>query len=133
MQYKFRLHKIHCAGCALALEQKLNEIKGVRATINFVTKLLVLDIESEKPAETLTFVKIEITKFDHSIEVLPYEDLEDIENREKRERFVKIVKFSVSLLLMLVAVFVPVKWLKILIFAIIFCEIKDFYYLCTSN
>ena len=55
MQYKFRLHKVHCAGCALALEQKLNELEGVKASINFVTKLLVLDIETEKRIEYLIY------------------------------------------------------------------------------
>lgn len=118
MQYKFRLHKVHCAGCALALEQKLNELEGVRASINFVTKLLVLDIETEKPAETLTLVKIEITKFDHSIEILPYEDAEDIEKREKRERIFNIIKYAVALALMIGAIFIPIKWLKITIFVL---------------
>ena len=118
MQYKFRLHKVHCAGCALALEQKLNELEGVKASINFVTKLLVLDIETEKSAETLTLVKIEITKFDHSIEVLPYEDAEDIEKRENRERVFNIIKFSVALVFMIAAIFIPTSWFKILIFAL---------------
>ena len=69
MQYKFRLLKMHCAGCALALEQNLNTIEGVEAKISFVTKVLELKIETENPPETLTEVKIAITKFDHAIEI----------------------------------------------------------------
>ena len=118
MQYKFRLHKVHCAGCALALEQKLNELEGVKASINFVTKLLVLDIETENPAETLTMVKIAIAKFDHSIEILPYEDEEDLRKKERNEKIQNTIKFSTSLVLMIIAIFVPVKWLKIVLFAL---------------
>ena len=60
MQYKFKLLKIHCAGCALALEQKLNAIVGVTAEISFVTKVLKLEIERENQAEVLTEVKMAI-------------------------------------------------------------------------
>ena len=72
MQYKFKLLKIHCAGCALALEQKLNAIVGVTAEISFVTKVLKLEIERENQAEVLTEVKMAINDFDHSIEIAEY-------------------------------------------------------------
>ena len=74
MEYKFRLSKIHCAGCAVALEQNLNEIDGVRAEISFVSKQLKLFIDTENPAETLTAVKIAITKFDRSIEIFNFDE-----------------------------------------------------------
>ena len=63
MQYKFKLLKLHCAGCALALEQKLNSIVGVGAEISFVTKVLKLEIERENQAEVLTEVNKECYKF----------------------------------------------------------------------
>lgn len=38
---------IDCANCAAKLEDKLNKIKGVDASISFVSKKMILDIENE--------------------------------------------------------------------------------------
>ena len=117
MEYKFKLSKIHCAGCALALEQNLNEIDGVKAEINFVLKKLKLDISTETPEETLTQVKIAISKFDHSIELLDFDEEDDDENKEKRERIINIFRYTFSVIFMVIAVFLNIKWLKIAFFA----------------
>ncbi len=117
MQYKFKLLKIHCAGCALALEQNLNTIEGVHAEISFVTKVLKLEIETENPAETLTTVKMAIEEFDHSIEIVDYVSDEDIAEKEKRERKLNIIKLSVAAVVLIVNLFIPVFWLKVVIFA----------------
>ena len=114
MDYKFKLSKIHCAGCALALEENINEIEGVSAQINFVTKHIKLRIETENPAETLTAVKIAVSKFDHSIELLDANEEDDEEKKERLERFVNIARFSVSMLLLLVGFMLQVEWVKIL-------------------
>lgn len=118
MDYKFKLLRIHCAGCALALEQNLNLIDGVHAEINFVTKILKLKIDSEKPAETLTEVKTAIFKFDHSIEILDYEDEEDIARREKDERTIKLVRLTCVFIVAFLNYFNPVIWLKISIYLV---------------
>lgn len=118
MEYKFKLLKIHCAGCALALEQNLNTIEGVFAEINFVTKIIKLKIETENPAETLTEVKTAISKFDSMIEIVDYEDEEDIEKREKRERKFNIIRLSVALVIMIGTIFIPIFWLKVTLFAL---------------
>lgn len=118
MDYKFKLLKVHCAGCALALEQHLNELEGVSAEINFVTKVLKLKIETEDPAETLTIVKTEISNFDHMIEIVDYEDDEDIAKREKKERNQNIIRLSVALVIMIVGIFIPTFWLKVVVLAL---------------
>ena len=118
MQYKFRLHKMHCAGCALALEQNLNTIDGVSAKISFVTKVLELNIETPKPDETLNEVKTAITKFDHSIEIAPYEDENDHDQQEKKERIFNIIRFSIVALLVVSTFFIDILWLKISIFVV---------------
>ena len=120
MQYKFKLLKIHCAGCALALEQNINSIEGVHAEISFVTKVLKLDIETENPAETLTEVKMAIENFDHSIEIVDYVSDEDIALKEKRERRLNIIKLSFVAAVLLISIFIPVKWLKITIFSVLY-------------
>ena len=118
MQYKFKLLKIHCAGCALALEQNLNTIEGVHAEINFVTKVIKLDIETENPAETLTEVKTAIIEFDHSIEIVDYESDEDIAQKERSERNKNIIMLSAAALILIINLFIPVRWLQITIFAL---------------
>ena len=96
MEYKFKILKLHCAACALALEENINTIEGVSAQINFVTKVLKLKINTDNPAETLTKVKIAIKKFDSMAELANYEDEEDLIKKEKRERNIKLSRFLIS-------------------------------------
>lgn len=116
MDYKFKLLKIHCAGCALALEQNINQIDGVTAEISFVTKILKLKIETQDPAETLTKVKETISRFDHSIEVVEYEDAQDIAEKEKQNKKIKVIKLLIAFGILVLNCFMPVKWLKVIIF-----------------
>ena len=118
MQYKFKLLKIHCAGCALALEQTINTIEGVVAEINFVTKVIKLDISTENPAETLTEVKTAITTFDHSIEIVDYESEDDIEKKERKERNINIIRLSAVAVILLINLLIPVMWLNIILYAV---------------
>lgn len=118
MNYKFRLSKVHCAGCALALQEKLNSIDGVEASINFVTKSLFLEISTSNPAETLTEVKIQIHKFDHAIELLPFEEDEHEIRRERSEKIWNTVRFCISAIVLVLNFFLVTKWLKISLYAI---------------
>ena len=118
MEYKFKLSKIHCAGCAVALEQNLNEIEGIRAEISFVTKQLKLFIDTENPAETLTAVKLAVTNFDHSIELINYDDIDLAEDKEKQQRIIDVCRYSGSVIFLILGLFIDVLWLKISIFAI---------------
>ncbi len=117
MEYKFKLSKIHCAGCAVALEQNLNDIEGVRAEINFVTKNLKLFLDDENSAELLTKVKLSVANFDHSIELLNPDDNEDFEAKEKRQRLFNIGRYLGSVVLLIIGLLIGLKWLKISIFA----------------
>lgn len=116
MEYRYKLSKIHCAGCALALEQNINQIEGVVCEINFVTKLIKLNISTENPEETLKLVKEEITKFDKQIELLEDAEIEDAEKKEKRERESTIIRLSVALVVLIVTYFLPVFWLQVTLY-----------------
>ena len=118
MKYKFKLLKIHCAGCALALEQNLNAMHGVKAEINFVTKVMKLDLENDGSADMLTEVKTAISKFDSSIEIVDYEDEEDIALKEKLEREFSITKLCIAAFFLLIAIIIPAGWFKIALFVI---------------
>ena len=116
MDYKFKLLKIHCAGCALALEQNINTIEGVTAEINFVTKVIKLKIETKNPAETLTQVKIAINKFDRSIEISDFEDEEEILKQEKKDKMLKIMRIVLASVILVLNCFLSDGWFKILVF-----------------
>ena len=52
MKRQYRLLNVHCASCADALEQKLNEIEGVKlARVNFITKILTLEVDNKNGEE----------------------------------------------------------------------------------
>ena len=118
MQYKFRLDKMHCAGCALALEQNINTIDGVEAKISFVTKVIELNIDTDNPAETLTQVKVAIKKFDHMVEILPYEEELDENTAKRYRRIFDISRFVIAVLLMLSNIVISTAWVEIINFAV---------------
>lgn len=118
MKYKFKLLKMHCAGCALALQEHLNNIDGVSCEINFVTKVIKLDLSSDAPADMLTIVKTEISNFDHNIEIVDYADEELATKKERRERQIDIVRLSLSVVILLMACFIKIKWLSISLFCV---------------
>jgi len=118
MEYKFKLSKIHCAGCALALEQNLNEIEGVHAEISFVTKQLKLFIETENPADTLTEVKIAVAKFDRAIELLDIDESDDFAEKEKSRRWFNVCRYSLSIIFMILGLIIDVMWLRLVFFSL---------------
>ena len=118
MDYKFRLSKIHCAGCAVALEQNLNEIEGVRAEISFVSKQLKLFIDSENPAEILTQVKLAITNFDHSIEIYDYDESDFVDEKEKNQKIIDVCRYSFSVIFLILGLFLEIMWLKVIVFGL---------------
>lgn len=119
MEYKFRLLKMHCAGCAVALEQNINTMEGVSAEINFVTKVIKLEISTENPEKTLEEVKNAIKNFDHMIEIADFsEEDEDEEKQERKEKIEDGIRLSVALVIMIANIFVPIFWLKVTIFAL---------------
>ena len=48
MKKNYSIKGIDCANCARELEEEINKIEGVNATINFMTEKLIVEIEDEK-------------------------------------------------------------------------------------
>lgn len=102
MKRQYRLLNMHCAGCADALEQKLNEIEGVKvAQVNFITKILTLDVENNNHEKIIENVLAQVTKFDRMIKIENPEN--DVSVKEKREKILKISLISCSILFLIVA------------------------------
>lgn len=120
MEYKYTLKKLHCAGCAVALEQKVNEIEGVTCEINFVSKSITISLQGSRAEQEakLEEVKKTILNFDSMVEILPFEEEHNEEQDEKRERLFNIIRLSVCALVLILAILIKTEWLKITIFAI---------------
>ena len=78
MKKQIKLSRIHCAGCAEALEQKINEIEEIEsASIDFSTKTIIYETEHNHGKEKEVREKIigVVKKFDHTIQIV--EDKEE--------------------------------------------------------
>ncbi len=103
MKRQYRLLNVHCASCADALEQKLNEIEGVKlARVNFITKILTLEVDNKNGEEIVKNVLQSVTKFDHMIKI--EDPRKDISAKEKKEKLAKIILISFSCVFLLTAV-----------------------------
>lgn len=118
MEYKFKILKLHCAACAMALEDNINTLDGVKAEINFVTKTLKLNITTDDPEKTLEEVKVAIKKFDHMAELASFSDEEDVLKREKLDRQIKIARYTFSAVLLILTLFFHTFWLKFAFFVL---------------
>lgn len=47
MKKELILEGLDCANCAAKIEHEVNELSGVKATMNFMSKTLILETESE--------------------------------------------------------------------------------------
>ena len=57
MKKNYSIKGIDCANCARELEEAINKIEGVNATINFMTEKLIVEIEDDKYNELFEEVK----------------------------------------------------------------------------
>ena len=48
MKKNYSIKGIDCANCARELEEEINKIEGVQATINFMTEKLIVEIEDDQ-------------------------------------------------------------------------------------
>lgn len=103
MKRQFRLLNVHCAGCADALEQKLNEIEGVKvAQVNFITKILTIEVENANHEEIIERVLKQVTKFDRMIKI--EDPRNDVSAKEKRAKLIKIALISCSVLFLILGI-----------------------------
>lgn len=88
MKKVFKLGYIHCAGCSVALQDKISKVENVKnAQINFVTKIVTIEIENKNAKETMKKVEEAIHEFDKSIEILPANASETKDNSKAKYYF----------------------------------------------
>lgn len=128
MKKQIKLSRIHCAGCAEALEQKINEIEDVDgATIDFVNKVVVFEFDDKKVQSKQVQEKVveTIKKFDHTIQIVENEDDEKQVKTEKREKIWNIAKIFICVAFAVAGFFVPEKllWLKIVLYVLAYLSV----------
>jgi len=127
MRKEIRLSRIHCAGCAVNLEDKIMEIDGVESvSIDFEKKIVKVNVKS---SDVIKQIENCITKFDGSIKIIEESDAEKQEKRDKIKKIVDLCRIALSLMLALVGYILSDKmeWLKISLYifayVIIACEV----------
>ncbi len=114
MKKQIKLSRIHCAGCAENLEDKILEVEGVnKASVDFVKRTVSLDVENK---DVIKKVEQCITKFDSSIKII--DDRDKIEKREKAKKIFDISRIALTVVFTCLGLFLPksVEWLKIVFF-----------------
>lgn len=118
MKKQIKLTRIHCAGCAINLEDKIKEVEGVEsASIDFLSKTVTIEIPSKGSQEIIDRVEKTITSFDSSIKIVDTSEEEKQEKREKAKKIIDISRVCLAVVLTVVAYFVPIKWLSITLFS----------------
>jgi len=121
MKKKIKLSKIHCAGCAEALEEKINEIEEVEsASVDFVSKTIEYNTKSTDDQELREKIIGVVKKFDSSLKVVDTTEEEKQEKRERVEKILSVVKIALCIAFLIAAIFVPanILWLKISLFVL---------------
>ena len=93
MKKQFRLENMHCAGCANALEEKISALENVKvARVNFITKILSLEVENAGGEQTIENVLSTIKKFDRTIKIAdPSQDASALEAKKRKTKLILIL------------------------------------------
>lgn len=101
MKKVFKLGYIHCAGCSVALQDKISKVENVKsAQINFVTRIVTVEIENKNHKETMQKIEDAIHEFDKTIEILPA----DAEEKAKKSQIVGYYLLALSIALWITAI-----------------------------
>ena len=83
MKKVFKLGYIHCAGCSVALQDKISKVENVKsAQINFVTRLVTVEIENRDSKTTMQNIEKAIHEFDKTIQILPADGKEQTQKSD---------------------------------------------------
>lgn len=108
MKKTIKLSRIHCAGCAENLEQKVAEVDGVNSvSIDFLNRIVTLDVNAIKSKDIIKSVEECITKFDSSIKIIKDEELEKEEKKEKLEKILSLLRIAICLAFGISGYFIP--------------------------
>ncbi|MCR5482623.1 MAG: cation transporter [Clostridia bacterium] len=64
MKKSYKLENLHCANCAAKMENNINKLEGVNATVNFMTQKLMIEAEDEHFEEAVSEAQKVISKIE---------------------------------------------------------------------
>ena len=70
MEKKFVLENLGCAHCAAKIEDKINKMKGVDASVNFMAKKLIISADEERFDEVLSEAQDIIKKIEPDCKIV---------------------------------------------------------------
>lgn len=71
MRKVYKVENIDCAHCAAKMETAANEVAGVKkATLNFLTKKLIVEAEDENFNSIIDEIQKAIQKIDYEVEIV---------------------------------------------------------------
>ncbi len=101
MKLEYKLGRIHCAGCAQALEEILSKVQGVkRVGLNFISNVVTFEIEDKNRRKIEEDIKSAILKFDRHIEIMDPHAEEKAEKKEKIKSVFRFVGLGIGLAVM---------------------------------
>ena len=111
MKKQIKLSRIHCAGCAENLEQKIAEVEGVNSvSIDFLTRIVTIDIPIGHAKDIIKRVEDTITSFDSSIKIIDESKYEKQEKREKIAKIIDISKIIVAIIFLFAGYFISISF-----------------------
>lgn len=106
MKKEIKLNRIHCVGCATNLEDKIKEVEGVRqASIDFINKIVTIDVDSKNAKEVEDNVKKCIKTFDSSIKIIDSSEEDKIKKHEKIQKYASLISLVLCVCILLIASF----------------------------
>ena len=71
MRKVYKVENIDCAHCAAKMQDAANKVAGVeKATLNFLTKKLIIDAQEENFNQIIDEVQKAIQKIDYEVEIV---------------------------------------------------------------
>ncbi|MBQ3158384.1 MAG: heavy metal translocating P-type ATPase [Clostridia bacterium] len=124
MKKQIKLTRIHCAGCAINLEDKVKEVDGVQsASIDFLSKTVTIEVPSKNAKEIIEEVEKTITSFDSSIKIVDTSEEEKQAKKEKIKKIIDISRVCLAVVLAVCALFIKLDWLKITMFMVAYLAV----------
>lgn len=133
MKLEYKLGRIHCAGCASALEEILSKIDGVeKCSLNFISNLLVIEIDNKNHKQTEENIISAIHKFDKNIELLDPHAEEKQNRRKKINEIISYSSVALSFVMLISLFFIKIPFIAELILYIVAYLIVGYSVLITA-
>src|SRR5699024_3242993 len=105
------LEGLHCANCAAKIESGIQKMEGVRTCqLNFVTKKLMLEVDSKKEEDVINESKQFIQQLEPDVRVIQQKDVSSYKEESKYWKIVSRIIGSIILAILATYISTP-EWI----------------------